>query len=120
MAALRGNRGGRAPQVLAGERARVTDAHDDHGFGPELARRRDRDRLAQLALEPGFVEKGVEAAAERPVHGVGAGAEHACTGRGCLALRPPVGARRALRLGRGAHRDGEQFGGHAIGGRRDD
>ena len=92
-------RGGRAPRPPGATRrrrasSRVADADEDRGLGAEPPPRRHRERLAALALEAGLGHELGEAAAERVVDHVGAGAE----------------------LGAPRTRDGEQVGAHLVGG----
>ena len=60
-----GERGRGAAHAVDVELVGVADAHEHRGLGPELARGRHRERLAQLALEAGLGEERGEPAAER-------------------------------------------------------
>ena len=90
------DRGGRAAQAVGGELRRVADADDDGRLGAQVAAGRDRDRVAEPALEADLVEERDEPAAERLVERVGTGAEDARRvgaprRAGCAGFATPTG-----------------------------
>ena len=81
LARLRDRRRG-AADAVEGELVGIADAHEDRGLRLETSRGRHGQRLAQLPLEAGLGEERGEAAVERGVDGVGAGAELAALAHG--------------------------------------